>query len=231
MTILAHMKNHLFLVFILLLISCKTNSKDKPLTHFYIIGQIDTDKTSTAYLKLQENNKTIILDSTLLKNRKFEFKGEIKTPTVYGIYIKGIKGRIGLFMDSDTITIKALKNNLGAATITGSKTHNEYLNFTNKSKRITSQINLLFPEFQKARAENNAEELNAINKRMQVINNENTQFTLSYAKQNPDSYISAYALYSVLRISSIQKDTISKFILIFLIMLKRETTQNKLKNS
>ena len=45
---------------------------------------------------------------------------------------------------------------------------------------------------------------------MRAINEENTGFALQYAKQNPDSYISALALQSVLSVPSINKDTIAK---------------------
>lgn len=70
-------------------------------------------------------------------------------------------------------------------------------------------MNILFPEFQKARAENDASKLEEINKKMQVINDKNTAFILRYARQNPESYISAVALQSVLRIPSISKDSLA----------------------
>ena len=71
-------------------------------------------------------------------------------------------------------------------------------------------MNNLFPIFQKARAENDADKLEEINAQMKAINEENTVFTLQYAKQHPDSYISALALQSVLTVPTINKDTIAK---------------------
>ena len=69
-------------------------------------------------------------------------------------------------------------------------------------------MNILFPEFQKARAENDVRKLEVINKKMQVINDKNTAYILRYARQNPESYISAVAIQSILRIPSINKDSI-----------------------
>jgi Tfp pilus assembly PilM family ATPase len=43
---------------------------------------------------------------------------------------------------------------------------------------------------------------------MKEINNENTNYILKYAKNNPDSYISAVALNSILSIPTVPKDTI-----------------------
>ena len=44
------------------------------------------------------------------------------------------------------------------------------------------------------------DKLEEINAQMRAINEENTVFALQYAKQHPDSYISALALQSVLNI-------------------------------
>ncbi len=205
------MKYFFFFLFISSLYSCKKNFSETITKNYTINGKILKNlNKKKVFLKIQEKGNTIIIDSTILKNGEFEFKGKLEKPEVFGIFIDSIKGAIGLFMENSTITIQVNKDSLSSSNISGSSTHDEYLNFLKKSKKITSKITIIFPEFQKARSENNAEELKAINKRMQAINNENTQFTLGYAKQNPDSYVSAYALYSVLKISSIEKDSISK---------------------
>ena len=194
------------------LVSCKENSKVIPPGNGFIINvHIENVLNGrTAYLKTQNLSHTTTIDSTIINKGKFSFKGIINKPSVYGVFFDSIKGEIGLFMENDIITIEAYKDSLESSKIKGSKTHNEYLNFIKQTKRITSKINLLFPEFQKARAENNVKKLEEINIKMQAINTENTQFTLKYAKRYPDSYVSAFALYSTLRVPDIKKDTILK---------------------
>jgi hypothetical protein len=162
------------------------------------------------YLKTQENKRIKVIDSTNIINGKFQFQGKIDQPIVYGLYIEDSKDAIGVFMENDTIYIEAYKDSLAKSKITGSKTHDEYLNFIKQSNNIVSKMNHLFPIFQKARAENDADKLEEINAQMRAINEENTVFALKYAKRHPDSYISALALQSVLTVPTIDKDTIAK---------------------
>ena len=112
-------------------------------------------------------------------------------------------------MENTTITIEANIKNLSTSKITGSQTNDDYLDFVKESNKIISKMNILFPEFQKARAENDAEKLEEINKKMQAINDRNTAFILRYARLNSESYVSAVALQSILRIPSIDKDSIA----------------------
>jgi len=201
----------LFIIIILLFISCKKSSEKIIPDGFIIAGNIkNISNNNKVYLKTQENGVITILDSTTIKNDKFEFKGKIEKPETYGIYIDNVKGAIGIFMENKKITIEAYKDSLASSKVSGSKTNDHYSNFVKQSNHIISKMNVLFPAFQKARAENDAEKLKEINKKMQVISDNNTAFALNYAKQHADSYIGALALHSVLRIPTVEKDTIEK---------------------
>ena len=193
------------------LISCQKNKKDNYKDGYVISGSIESGLNGNmVFLKTRENKKIKVLDSTFIKNGVFKFQGKIDRPIVYGLYIEDTKDAIGVFMENDTIYIEAYKDSLSKSIITGTKTHDDYLEFIKQSNYIVSKMNHLFPIFQKARAENNAEKLEEINTQMRAINEENTRFALQYAKQHPDSYISALALQSVLTIPTIDKDTIAK---------------------
>jgi len=191
--------------------SCNKNSEKINTENFVIIGNIENIPDNIkVYLKTQEYGKLTILDSTIVRGEKFEFTGKIDKPVIYGVFINNTKDAIGIFMENSTITIEAYKDSLASSKVSGSKTNDEYLNFVKKSNQIISKMNILFPEFQKARAENDVEKLKEINEKMQQISNANTNFTLDYAKRNPDSYIGAMALHSILNIPTVEKDTIEK---------------------
>ena len=197
--------------FLFSLNSCKQSEKENYANGYLLSGSIESVLNGKlVYLKTQENKKIKILDSTNIKNGKFQFQGNIDRPMVYGIYFEDIKDVIGVFMENDTIYIEAYKDSLVKSKITGSTTHDDYLDFIKQSNNIVSKMNHLFPIFQKARAENDADKLEEINAQMRAINEENTKFAIQYAKQHPDSYISALALQSVLTIPTINKDTIAK---------------------
>ena len=198
------------IIFLLLINSCQKNERKKYPNGYLLFGSIESQPNGKlVYLKTQENKKIKDIDSTHIKNGKFEFRGYIDRPIVYGIYFEDLKSLIGVFMENDTIYIEAYKDSLSKSKIKGSETHDDYLDFINQSNRIVSKMSHLFPIFQKARAENNADKLKDINAQMNAINEENTAFALKYAKQHPNSYISALALQSVLNIPNLNKDSIA----------------------
>ena len=199
------------IIFLFLLNSCQQSEKENHSNGYLLSGSIERQLNGKwVYLKTQENKEIKIIDSTNIKNGAFKFQGKIDRPIVYGIYFEDSKEMIGIFMENDTIYIEAKKDSLAKSKITGSKTHDDYLDFIKQSNNIVSKMNHLFPIFQKARAENDSEKLEEINAQMRAINEENTKFALQYAKQHPDSYISALALQSVLTVPTINKDTIAK---------------------
>jgi hypothetical protein len=203
-------KQYINLILICLLCSCQKRLSNDSINSYNLKVHIrDVVNGTKAYLKTNEKNTLISLDSAIIMNGEFNFNGKIDKPIVYGIYVENLKDAIGVFMENDTIYIEAYKDSLVKSKITGSKTHDDYLDFIKQSNYIVSKMNNLFPIFQKARAENDADKLEEINAQMRAINEENTRFVLQYAKQHPDSYISALALQSVLNIPTINKDSIA----------------------
>ena len=177
---------------------------------YYIFGQLkNVSENTKVYLKVQESNRIIPLDTAYVYNNTFNFRGNINKPEVFGIYIDSIKGSIGLFIHNDSVFINVNKDKLSNSTVKGSKLNDKYLNFTKKSNEIISKTSYLFPLFQKARTENDVDKINEINKKIEAIHNENRVFTLNFARENPNSYIAAFALQTLLNDESVSTDTIT----------------------
>ncbi|RPD94370.1 DUF4369 domain-containing protein [Aureibaculum marinum] len=200
----------LFFVLIVSFFSCAKMSSKNNSKEFYINGIIEEIRDSTkVYLKVQKSNKILPLDTAYTINNVFKFNGKIDKPEVVGIYIDSLKGEIGLFIQNDSVFIEVNKNNLSDSKIYGSELNNEYLKFVKQSNKILSKTNYLFPLFQKARTENDVDKLKNINNQIEQIHKDNIAFTLSYARNNPESYISAFALKSLLKSEYVTKDTIA----------------------
>ena len=204
------MKKIIILIAVLTIsFSCKKELKSSSINSFYITGHIDSIFENTkVFLKIQENKTIILLDSTQIINGSFIFSGNNNNPSVFGIYIDSLKSSIGFFIENDSVTIDVNKDNISESKVSGSKLNDQYLEYIKKSNQILSKTNYLFPIFQKARAENDVDKLNEIYEKMKVINNENTQFALNYAKEHRNSYIAAFALHSILNDYSTSKDSI-----------------------
>ena len=203
-----------YLILIIILtcsfLSCDNISHKKNENTFFIIGELETIADHTkVFLKVQKSNKTITLDTAYTSQNAFQFSGAISKPEIFGIYIDGIKGSIGLFIQNDSVFIDVDENTLNNSIIKGSELNDQYLSFVKKSNEIISRTNYLFPLFQKARTENDVEKLIEINKKIEGIHQENRAFVISFIRENQDSYIASFALYLLLKNESISKDTIA----------------------
>lgn len=116
----------LSLVLIAILGSCTRTStnKDANSDKFVIDGTITGYKDSTwIYLEDGSNKNLINTDSTIVKNGKFRFKGNLSLKAVE-VIIKIAKSEDYRFfwLENSTITFKATKGDFRNAVITGSKT-------------------------------------------------------------------------------------------------------------
>ncbi len=202
--LLKKLLNFCILVIGISLFSCNTKSDALVDGDFYIKVKITNliDGTKIV-LKKQENNATVSIDSTVANNGEFEFKGSIENPAMFGIFIDSIKGGLFPLVERGSITITAHRDSLYTASIKGSELNDELQQFKEGSQKIVSKINDLFIQIQKARSENDLGKINEINDKMKAINDENTQYSLDYAKNNPDSFVSSIILQSLLRIPEI----------------------------
>jgi len=189
------------LIILLFATSCNKTSSHKTNDDFHIKVAIDDLSDGTkVVLKKQESNATISIDSTTVYQNKFEFKGNLETPAMFGIFIDSLRGGLFPLVESGTISITAHKDSLYTPTIVGSKLNDELQKFKEGSQKIVSKISDLFIQIQKARSENDLQKINDINAKMRAINDENTQYSLNYAKNNPNSFVSSIILQSLLRI-------------------------------
>lgn len=201
--------NILLSIFIISFFCCKESEKSE---NFFINISItnDIDKDHILYLKKQENNLNITLDSTYLKNGNAFFSGNIDQPEVFGIFIENNPQGIFPIIEKGTINIEANINNLKDAKIFGTELNDQLRDYKINAKKISVKMNDLFYEFQKARAENNVIKIENINEKMKSIDQELINYKLEFIKSHPNSFVSSMVLYSlanerVLEISTIEK--------------------------
>ena len=186
------MKRTLILISLFLfLISCnknKSTTSDNYQIDVDIAGIPDGTK---AIIKKQENKTIINLDTAYVKNGKFSFKGTIKEPIIFGIFIDSIKrGGIFPFVGlNDKISVIAYKDSLNKSIIKGSKLHDELTRLRKKRDELSKQTQKYLPEFQKANQAKDTVTINRINKEVKKISNKMDANDWSYVKSHPDSYI------------------------------------------
>ena len=199
------------IILIILLVSCKKDQtlevKDNFLIKLYISNVEDGQKV---YLRKQEDNLTIDLDSTIIQDSKAQFSGSIKLPEIYGIFLADKKEGLYPIIEEGTINIKANPNDYSSASINGTPLNDQLALYKSELINISSKMNELFHEFQKARAENNSNQLIEINRRMNEINNDKNSYSIRFIKENPGSFVASMVLHSIYLNKDIPNDTIAK---------------------
>ncbi len=200
------------LVILLLCLGCKTEAPE-PLKNQYTLNiEISNIKNGVKlYLKKQEDKLTITLDSTVVQNERAIFTGAIQSPHVYGIFIEN-QPEEGFYpiIEPGTIQIKADIRDLSGAEISGTELNNQLADYKEKAKQISSKMNVLFHEFQKARAENNSNQLKQINMKMQAITTQRNDFSKRFVRSNSESFVASMILHSLLINQNFPRDTISR---------------------
>jgi len=176
-------------IIVLSLFSCKNNKKD---TNFQIDIAIDgVPNGRKAFLKKQVDRKIIVLDTVMIKDGKFSFKGKIKEPLIFGIFIDSIKrGGIFPFVNvNDHVKIIAYKDSLNKSKIEGSKLHDELTQLRVQKENLGKETQKFLPEYKKANEAKDTVTMNRINKLVKKMNNELIDRDWNYVKTHTDSYI------------------------------------------
>lgn len=194
---------------IILFFSCDKQVQAPVLNPQYFI-KINVDDFNEHMIFLYKLNPNLsLIDSALINNNSGFFKGEIDFPERYIIAIKDIEGSKLIIVENDSIEINLDKNDIKLSVIQGSKINDELLQFQNASKRIGDKIELLFPDLQRARLNNDANTLEKISTQIAAIEQENINFNFKYVTQHPNSFISAMILNDLSKREEIDADKIS----------------------
>lgn len=202
------LKDIVFIFLISLLFSCD-KQVEIPISKTQYVINVHTDDLDNRNIFLYKlYPEYSLIDSTLIINNTAHFKGKIDFAERYAIKIKGIDSGKLFIIENDSIEIVIDKNDLTQSTIKGSKLNDELIEFQNKSKQINVKIELLFPDLQRARLNNDAATLENIASQILAIEQENINFNFEYVNQHPTSFISAMILNDLSKRKGIDFDRI-----------------------
>lgn len=152
------------ILLIVLLISPSCGEREK----YVITGHVEGIDSALIYLGTKEHEGQYNIqpvDSTVLKNGKFEFKGSVKTPRRKYIKIRHELGSIPLFVENSKITIKTTREKYPDAEIQGSETQAKYEKYIAKEEEYNDTIQMLDKGIQKAIINDNQSKANKFQKK------------------------------------------------------------------
>jgi len=173
---------------------------------FELNGTLNSYLSDKVYLNKIIDLNYYPIDSALIKNNEFTFKGIVEYPERFALTFENYSNSLILILENTNFEININPISLQEALISDSPLNSKLENYKNKSKNIFKKIESLFPRFQKARLENDAEKLAEIVKKMNTIEDEFQEYTYHFIKNNSDSFVSVMILRDQLKSSKI--DTI-----------------------
>ncbi|WP_456376446.1 DUF4369 domain-containing protein [Lutibacter sp.] len=199
-------------IIFIVLISCEKNAKKlkQPVvsssissTKFELKGTLENFYPKKVYLNKIIENSIYPIDSSNVTNNNFIFSGFVEYPERFALTFENYSALSIVIIENTKFEVFISSNAINDPVITNSKLNNELSEYKIKAKNIFKKIDFLFPQFQKARLENNVEKLDEIKKNMEEIETEFTNFSYQFIIQNKDSYLAAMLLRDQLKSSTI----------------------------
>ena len=185
------MKHLLSLLLIVLIsISC-----DKKQGGYTFTGTIDNVADGTKlYLKFLDANKPKELDTTFIQDGKFTFKGSVSEPSLYILFVDGLRGTIPFIAENTQLDFTIFKDSISESRITGSKENDLVMAFVEHNKTIRKRSIIINEHFAEARRNNDTIRLNTINIERKELNDYNKKFTIDFLRINIDTAFGVFLL-------------------------------------
>ena len=203
------MKKLLLLIFIVsTLIGCtqkNTTDQNQLNIHkngFTIHGELINLNANTVYLNKIIDNYVYPIDSSTITNNVFKISGLVEYPERFALTFNNYSKIIILIVENTEISIIIDGTSINDPIIQGSPLNTALNDYKEASKSIFKKMDYLYPAFQKARLENDADKLHEIGNQLNNIEHEFTDFSYNFIKNNTHSYIAAMILNDHLKSSS-----------------------------
>ena len=160
--------------------------------HYVVKGKIDGSDNITFYLQKMEAGKVISLDSAISKKGSFTIKGgEVDYPQPVLLVAGDTRKRTSFYLENSEISVTGSLDSLFKATITGSKTQNEYKSFIDGNKSLSDKYALIYAKYQAANQAGDTANMSLLSKEAGTIQTEMINLQKGFIKNNPASYFSA----------------------------------------
>lgn len=208
---------HIFLLLIIstLIFSCKKNvtnsnqpfiSSELKSSKFEINGRLENFFPEKVYLNKIIENSIYQIDSCIVNDNSFVFNGIVEFPERFALTFQNYSSIAVIIIENTTFDVFIDGKQISDPIVNGSNSNILLQLYKTKSKQIFKKIDFLYPQFQKARLENDAKKLSEIGLEMTKIEQQFSDFSFEFIQQNSQYYVAAMILRDQLKLSNI--DTI-----------------------
>ena len=161
-------------------------------TSYAIIGKVTGLDTGIIYISNRQLGKK---DSAVLDHGFFKFSGKADSAE-YCVLIFNKQSKV-FFLENGKISMLIKKDSLDYAQITGTKTQDEFNYFQEQfSKKLSDRMNMLDNAYDSASVAKNTKALDSLDKLYKILDADQKQNAMEFARLHPGSSVSAYVVYS-----------------------------------
>ncbi|MDO6492227.1 MAG: TlpA disulfide reductase family protein [Cellulophaga sp.] len=215
--------------------SCKEKQKEQPKFEGYTINGIIKGANNT-YAKLLSSsslnfNEAVVLDSTIIKDGKFQFSGKVEFPDQVTLMVD--KYVSSFFIENSDITVSGDVSNITGRDIRftldvkGSKSNDEYEKikksqeslFNNEKYKPLEKIRELYAKAKETKSKEDLNKAMALQEELRPLmlqrNDERVALKYNYVRENPSSTLAPYVLGVQYTEGRMTRDELKEFYNIF----------------
>lgn len=191
----------------------------------------EVENGSEVYLrKTDDNNNLIEVDTTLIENGAFNFKGTTESPELGYLFFSAISGNIPVMLENGTIKVSAQKDSLTYASIKGTPQNQFFSDFLKENKGWAERARSMSKEMEEAVKRKDTVTMTALRDEYFELQQESKTFELKFAKENPNALISALILDKVYTTKSIPETQVQEIYDGFTPLIKETVVGKRISN-
>ncbi|MDC6354003.1 MULTISPECIES: TlpA disulfide reductase family protein [unclassified Robiginitalea] len=173
---------------------------------FRIEGSLEgdlADGTQVILRKSDENMQPVDVDTATLDAGRFSFAGTADQPELYYLFVKGVRGGIPLILENGTIDVRAHKDSLQAAELSGTPQNDAYAAYIQGAREKSRQRLSMNEDMRKAVMEKDTVMIESLRDEYFELLDRMTQYEKDFVRENPDALISALVLNRMLQSNAV----------------------------
>ena len=191
-------KSLLILLIIALIYSCEKKDPLPPNTYEVTVSAKGIVNGLRAYIKIVDNRKEISLDTAIVMNELFTFRGEIMGSAIRVITINSVQGILPFVLEPGRTTIEIYKDSIYTSKIGGTDNNKDFNLYKTEYRKKNNAITELRTQVKKARQKRNQVELDILKvKNIELVDALNS-YAHEFIEEHPDSDLSLLMLESQL---------------------------------
>lgn len=173
----------------------------------------DLPDQSKVFLKyIDATNSPITVDSTAAVNGLATFKGSQEFPAMHYLFFENANGNIPVILENARIEVKAQKDSLNMAKLSGSDQNIWFSEFVNTSQGFSERANGIANDLQNARANGKEAFIDSLREEYMELQEEAKSYEINFAAEHPGSLITVLLIERMFASKTVEEQKIKELI-------------------